>query len=205
MTSTWGHHKWAVKPACTLSGTLAGKMYFQILATDNYVSNNNKPFLPGMLKLNHHSVSIYSRQRALELLQPCSLQDCVNCQWSSSLKVSSPGYQAEVLHFCIHREGIWSTDFEKRESLRVCRGGKWAPGVGWDPSFYKHGCIPYVFAITFQLTSHGACQKKGMFQLLICWQQEKVIFNQSAWGWGTHLWNVFLWNFRGKEFCKLQH
>lgn len=80
MTSTWGHHKWAVKPACMLSGTLAGKMYFQILATDNYVSNNNKPFLPGMLKLNHHSVSIYSRQRALELLESYSLHDCVKRQ-----------------------------------------------------------------------------------------------------------------------------
>lgn len=64
--STRGHHRRAVTPTCMLSGSLAGITYFQILATDNYVSNKNKPFLPGMLKLNHLSVSIYSRHRALQ-------------------------------------------------------------------------------------------------------------------------------------------
>lgn len=65
--TTLGHHKRAVTPIGTLPGSLAGKMYFQILATDNYVSNKNKPFLPGMLKQNHLSVSIFSRHRGLKL------------------------------------------------------------------------------------------------------------------------------------------
>lgn len=65
--SALGHHKRAVTPICAPSASLAGKVYFQILATDSYVSNKNKPFLPGMLRLNHLSASIYSRPRALQL------------------------------------------------------------------------------------------------------------------------------------------
>lgn len=61
------HHKRTVTHTCTVPGSLAGKMYFQIWATDNYVSNKNKPFLPGMLQQNHLSVSVFSRHTALQL------------------------------------------------------------------------------------------------------------------------------------------
>lgn len=48
-----GDNNWLLFP-----GRLAGKnvAYFQILATDNYVSKKNKPFWIGMLKQNHLSL-----------------------------------------------------------------------------------------------------------------------------------------------------
>lgn len=44
--------------ACGLPGGLAGKMCFQIPATENYVSNKNKPSLPGMLELKSVAPSL---------------------------------------------------------------------------------------------------------------------------------------------------
>lgn len=59
--------------ACGHPGGLAGKTCFQIPATDNYVSNKNKPSLPGMLELKsfvkvHRSISVWWRHAALLLL-----------------------------------------------------------------------------------------------------------------------------------------
>lgn len=68
--NTLGRHKRASHPHVRFSGSLAGKMYFQILATDNYVSNKNKPFLPGMLS---KTISLSLSFPDLDL---CSSESC---------------------------------------------------------------------------------------------------------------------------------
>lgn len=83
-----GHHKRAVTPTCTLPGSLAGNVYFQILATDNYVSNKNKPFLPGMLK-RKPSCCLCLFQTQSVAAQSCALHVLFGIMCQTAIKQSS--------------------------------------------------------------------------------------------------------------------
>lgn len=93
---TLGHPQRAIMSKSIFIGSAAAEMYFQMLATDNYASNKNKPFLIGMLQKNHPFLYFPGKARApaFTLWTTCASDDVSDDKELSIL--NRPSYSANL-------------------------------------------------------------------------------------------------------------
>lgn len=129
-SNSLGHHKRAVTPTCTLPGSLAGNVYFQILATDNYVSNKNKPFLPGMLKRKpSFCLCLFQTQRCSS--ESCALHVLFGIMCQTAIKQSSFLTGFPPLGSCCKSTGLYTcSSFTSASLYRTVPGLSFTMKVG---------------------------------------------------------------------------